>query len=111
MKGTSPPSPTPSPSPPVDLKGPRRCVRDKLAEVRSAVRKEMVWIANLDNAARVHHSDTIAIHYRVQSMCNGNDRAVCKLRADGVLNQGVCVIVDVGGGLVQDEHAGFPRWG
>jgi hypothetical protein len=86
-------------------------MQDKLAEIRSTICQEMVWIANLSSLPCVHHSNAIAIHNRVQSMCNGDDSAVCKLRADCVLNQGVRVIVNIGSGLVQDEHAGFPRGG
>ena len=46
----------------------------------------------------------IIVHDRVEAMGDGEDGAVGKLLLDGLLDEGVSVLVDGGGRLVQHQH-------
>lgn len=51
----------------------------------------------------------VAVHDGVQPVCDGDDRAVGKLAADGGLNEVICLQVHRGGGFIQDQDLGFPK--
>ena len=68
--------------------------------MRALVRQQMKGAANLRHAPGVHHGHAVAVHDGVQAVRNGDHGAVCKLVADGLLNQRVRVVVDIGRGLV-----------
>lgn len=48
--------------------------------------------------ASIHDQHFVAVHHGVESVCDGQHRAVCKLSPDGRLNQGVRP--EVGGQII-----------
>ena len=57
-----------------------------------------------DAPALVHDHHLCRVHDCVEAVGDGNDGAVHKIVANGLLNERVRVVVHVGGGLVQDQH-------
>lgn len=60
---------------------------------------------------KLNASSPGAVHDAVQTVSNGEDRALGKLFTDGVLDQVVCLQVDSCRGLIQDQYPGFPQQG
>lgn len=59
-------------------------------------------ICGMTKVLRVNPSSPGAVHDAVQTVGDGEDRAVGKLFSDGVLDQVVCLQVDGCRGLIQD---------
>lgn len=62
-----------------------------------------------DNCILRYAASPGAVHYSVQAVGDGQDGAVWKLFADGVLNQVVCLQVNSCRGLVQNQDAGLSQ--
>lgn len=52
----------------------------------------------------VEHHDAVTVEHSLQPVGDGQRGAVLKGRADGLLNQGVCLSVHSGSGLIQDQN-------
>lgn len=57
------------------------------------------------------HQDLAAVDDGVQAVCHGDAGAAVEFVVDGRLDEGVRLHVDVGGGLVQHQHAAAPQQG
>lgn len=56
-----------------------------------------------DELTGIHYQHFVAVHDRVQTMGDGEHRAIGEFVANGRLNEFICVGIDVGRCLVQNE--------
>lgn len=57
--------------------------------------EKFIWRTDLNNAASIHHDNFIIVGDSVQSVSNSDHSCVLELRFDAILNEEVCLHVNI----------------
>ena len=82
---------------------PRHLCRHEL-RVHSAAGQKLLMCALFDHLALVQHQYVVHVAYRRQSVCNHHRGSALHEAIEGVSNSRLANGVQVGSGLVQDQH-------